>query len=255
MRAPYRAALAALALLAAPLLVPSARAQETPPLPNVSWSFEGPFGTFDRAALQRGFLIYKNVCSACHSMNLLYYRNLSAIGLSDAQIKAIAASVQVPTIDDSGQPAERPGTPADRFHAPFPNDTAAKAANNGAVPPDQSLLVNAREGGPTYVYAILTGYTDAPAGVTVPPGLFYNKYFPGHMIHMPPPLQADSVSYTDGVKPTLQQEAHDVTTFLTWAANPNMEERKRMGVKVVLFLVFLTGITYAVKRRVWADVH
>ncbi len=229
---------------------------EAPSLPKLAWSFDGPFGTFDRASAQRGFLIYQQVCSACHSMDQLYYRNLSGIGLSEEQIKAIAASVQVPGgVNDQGQPIERPGLPSDHFKAPFPNEEAARAANNGALPPDQSVLELAREGGPNYLYAILTGYRDPPAGLKMQPGMSYNLYFPGFQIAMPQPLQDDSVQYTDGVKPTLDQEAKDVVTFLTWAANPEMEERKQTGVRVVLFLVFLTGVTYATKRRIWSDLH
>jgi len=229
---------------------------ETPAPPAQNWSFNGPFGTFDRASAQRGFQVYQEVCSACHSMKLMHYRDLAGIGLREDQIKAIAASVQVPGgLDDSGQPIERAGLPADTFKSPFPNDKAAAAANGGAVPPDQSVLVSAREGGPDYIYAILTGYTEPPAGVKVADGLYYNKYFPGHQIHMPPPLTADRVTYADGTKATLDQEAHDVTTFLDYASNPEMEDRKQMGVKVVLFLALMTGLTYAVKRKVWADVH
>ncbi len=251
------AALAALSLGAAfgPASLTPARADDES-LPHVNWSFSGPFGTYDRAALQRGFLVYQQVCSACHSMNYLYYRNLEEIGLTEEQVKAIAASVTVPGgVNDQGQPIERPGLPSDHFKAPFPNEQAARAASNGALPPDQSDLVNAREGGPDYIYAILIGYSDPPPGVKLMPGMSYNKYFPGHQIAMPQPLQDGSVQYTDGTKPTLDQEAKDVVTFLTWAANPEMEERKRDGVRVVLFLLFLTGVVYAVKRRVWVDVH
>ncbi|HTZ69955.1 MAG TPA: cytochrome c1, partial [Acetobacteraceae bacterium] len=150
----------------------------------------------------------------------------------------------------------RPGLPSDTFVSPFPNDNAAKAANNGALPPDQSLLVNAREGGPDYIYALIAkGYVDPPPGVKVPDGLFYNKYFPGHNIHMPPPLSDNSVTYADGTKATIDQEAHDVTTFLYYVANPEMEQRKRLGVQVVGFLALLTGVTYAAKRKLWSNVE
>ena len=251
-----RGALAGLLIACAGLLARPALAQEgTPPLPHPGWSFSGPFGTYDRAELQRGFLVYQRVCSMCHSMKELYYRNLEEIGLSDEQVKAIAASVQVPTLDDRGQPATRPGLPSDHFKSPFPNDLAARAANNGALPPDQSTLELARAGGPDYIYGILTGYQQPPAGMKMQPGMQYNKYFPGHQIAMPPPLQDNSVSYTDGTKPTLDQEAHDVTAFLTWASQPELDRRHAMGIRVVLYLVFLTGLVYAVKRKVWADVH
>ena len=247
--APFIALLGAV-LVAAPL---AAQAEES--LPHPGWSFTGPFGTYDRAAAQRGFQIYKEVCSNCHSLKEAYYRNLEQIGFSEAQVKAIAAQFTVPTIGDDGQPAERPALPSDHFKSPFPNEKAARAALGGALPPDLSLIVNAREGGPDYVYGVLTGYGDPPAGMKIGNGMHYNKAFPGHQIAMPQPLQADSVTYTDGTKATLDQEAHDVVTFLTFVANPEMEQRKRTGVKVVLFLALLTGVTYAVKRKVWADVH
>jgi len=157
--------------------------------------------------------------------------------------------------DDGSKVLQRNGLPSDRFVSPFPNDKAARASNNGALPPDQSSLVNAREGGSDYIYAVLTGYVTPPAGFKVSDGMNYNAAFSGHQIAMPKPLSDDQVTYTDGTKATLPQEAHDVVTFLTWAANPEMEERKRMGVHVVLFLLILTGIVYTVKRKVWADVH
>jgi ubiquinol-cytochrome c reductase cytochrome c1 subunit len=246
------------ALLAVLLAMPAAASaqNENPPLPHPGWSFGGPFGTFDQAALQRGFLVYQRVCSLCHSMKQLYYRNLTDIGLTEEQVKAIAASVMVPGgLNDKGQPFERPGKPSDHFRSPFPNDLAARAANNGALPPDQSSLELARAGGANYIYGILTGYAAAPHGMKMMPGMSYNKYFPGHQIAMPQPLRDNAVAYTDGTKPTLDQEAHDVTTFLTWAAQPEMVVRKQMGVRVFLYLLFLTGLTYAVKRKVWSDVH
>jgi ubiquinol-cytochrome c reductase cytochrome c1 subunit len=189
-------------------------------------------------------------------MQLLHYRDLSGIGLNEAQIQAVAAGFTVPQgLDDQGQPKDGPAGPANQFRSPFPNAKAAAAANNGGVPPDLSLIVNAREGGPNYVYGILTGYVTPPPGVKVAEGLYYNKQFPGHQIHMPQPLQDGTVSYTDGTSDALPQEAHDVVTFLSWAANPELVERKQMGVRVVLFLAFMTGLTYAVKRKVWSDVH
>jgi ubiquinol-cytochrome c reductase cytochrome c1 subunit len=219
-------------------------------------SFSGLFGSFDLAAAQRGFWVYKNVCSNCHSMNQLHYRDLAGIGLSEAQIKAIAASVQVPKgVNDQGQPVEGSALPADQFRAPFPNEEAAKSTFGGAVPPDLSLMVNAREGHADYVYGILTGFTEPPKGFEVAPGRYYNKYFPGHLIAMPPPLQDGIVQYADGTQATVPQMAHDVVTFLAWAANPEMVQRKEMGVRVVLFLLLLMGLTYAMKRKVWSDVH
>ena len=253
-----RLTLAGFALaLGAAALASQARAEEDVQPPAQGWSFGGWNGTFDRAAAQRGFQVYNEVCSACHSMKYMSYRNLAGIGLSPAEIKAIAASKTVPgDLDDDGKPTTRPGLPSDQFVSPFPNDKAAKAANNGALPPDQSLLVSARPDGANYVYAVVgLGYVDPPAGVKVPDGLFYNKYFPGHNIHMPPPLSDGSVTYADGTKATVQQEAKDVTTFLYYAANPDMETRKHLGVRVVGFLVLLTGVTYAAKRKLWANVE
>jgi len=246
-------ALGLAALLALAVAGPALAQEES--LPHQNWSFSGPFGTFDRAAAQRGFEIYKNVCANCHSMKQAYYRNLTGIGLSDDDVKAIAAGISVPTIGDDGQPAERPATPADHFKSPFPNELAARAALNGALPPDLSVITKAREGGADYVYGILTGYGDPPATMKMGEGMYYDKMYPGHQIAMPQPLRDDTVTYSDGVKPTLDQEAHDVVTFLAYISNPEMEQRKRMGVKVTLFLVLLTGLTYAVKRKVWADVH
>jgi len=260
-------------LMAGPVLAP-ALAQEaapapatpaaasTPPVttpeesPPQHWSFSGPFGTFDRASAQRGFQVYKEVCSNCHSMKDLYYRNLSALGFSEPEIKAIAASVQVPgDLDDTGQPTERSGKPSDHFRSPFPNDAAARAANGGALPPDQSVLVNARENGANYIDALLQGYQDAPSSFPLAEGKYYNVYFPGRQISMPPPLSDGQVTYGDGTKATVPQMSHDMVTFLSWAANPEMEQRKRTGVKAVLFLVFLTGLTVAVKKKVWKDMH
>jgi len=248
---------AGLALLGALIAIPAmAQNQEPPAPPAQRWSFSGPFGAFDLAAAQRGFQVYKEVCSACHSMNLLHYRDLAGIGLNEAQIKAVAASVEVPGgLNDSGEPITRPGLPSDTFKAPFPNDKAAAAANGGAIPPDQSLLVNAREGGANYIYAILNGYGEPPANMKIAEGLYYNKYFTGNQIRMPEPLHDDQVTYADGTKATVPQMAHDVVTFLTWAANPDMVHRKQIGVRVVLFLVFMTGLVYTVKRKVWARAH
>jgi ubiquinol-cytochrome c reductase cytochrome c1 subunit len=225
-------------------------------LTSPKWTFSGLFGTFDQAQLKRGFEVYHNVCSACHSLKLVAYRNLSAIGLSENEIKAIAAEKEVPgEPDDSGDPTTRKALPSDRFVSPFANDNAARAANNGALPPDLSLMTKARSGGADYVYSILTGYIDPPAGFKMQEGLNYNAAFPGHQIAMPKPLNDEQVTYSDGTKATLDQEAKDIATFLTWTAEPELAERKRMGVKVMLFLILLTAMLYAIKRKVWADVH
>jgi ubiquinol-cytochrome c reductase cytochrome c1 subunit len=254
-----RSAFTGAALLAGAALLVSAspaRAQEVPVPPSQQWSFQSIFGTYDRAAAQRGFQIYSEVCSNCHSMNQMYYRNLSAIGLTEDQIKAVAAAVQVPAgLNDQGEPVEGPGTPASRFRAPFPNEKAARAANNGALPPDLSLIVNARQYGPDYVFGILTGYATAPADIKMQEGMNYNKYFPGHQIAMPQPLSEGQITYADGTPNNLDQEAHDVVTFLSFVSNPELVERKQIGARIALFLILMTGVTYAVKRKVWADVH
>jgi ubiquinol-cytochrome c reductase cytochrome c1 subunit len=235
----------------------SARGQNTSSESSAqNWSFNGIFGTFDRASAQRGYQVYAEVCASCHSMKQMYYRNLEGIGLSPEEIKATASTFQVPgALNESGEPTERPALASDHFRAPFPNELAARAANGGALPPDQSVLELAREGGPDYLYEVLTGYGEPPAGMKVGTGLYYNKAFPGHQIAMPQPLHDEQVTYADGTKSTISQEAHDVVTFLAFAANPELEERHRTGVKVVLFLAVLTGLTYGVKRKIWADVH
>ncbi len=245
-------------LLAAPALAPAAFAQghEAVSAPKQSWSFDGPFGTFDRASAQRGFQVYKEVCSNCHSMKEMYYRNLTALGFNEEQVKAIAASATIPGgTDDSGQSVERPALPSDHFRSPFANDKAARAANGGALPPDQSLIIKAREHGSDYAYALLNGYRDAPAGVKVGEGQYYNLYFPGNQLAMPAPLHDGAVTYADGTPASVEQMSRDVVQFLTWTSNPELENRNRMGVKVVLFLTLMTGLTYAVKKKVWKDVH
>jgi cytochrome c1 len=220
------------------------------------WSFSGLFGTFDQAQLHRGFEVYNNVCAACHSLSLVAYRNLSAVGLGEDEIKQIAAAKEVPgEPDDDGNPTTRPALPSDRFVPPFPNENAARAANNGALPPDLSLMVKARIGGADYLHALLIGYGEPPAGFKLQEGLQYNAAFPGHQIAMPPPLNEDQVQYADGTKATVEQMSLDVTAFLAWTAEPELEARKRLGIKVMLFLILLTAMLYAIKRKVWADVH
>jgi len=241
-------------LCATSVLIVSATAQEVT-LPNERWTFESALGGFDLASAQRGFQVYQQVCSNCHSMKFLHFRDLSGIGLNAEQIKAVAASFTVPLgLNDEGQPKEGPGLPSSQFRSPFSNDKAAAAANNGGIPPDLSLIVNAREGGPNYIYGLLTGYSDPPPGFNIVEGTYYNKVFPGHQIKMPQPLQDGTVTSADGSPNTVSQQARDVVTFLAWAANPEMVERKQMGVKWVLFLAIMTGLTYAVKRKVWSDV-
>lgn len=237
-------------------------AAEAPKPPAQSWGFEGLFGTYDRGALQRGYQVYKEVCAACHSMSQIRYRDLGVsaggigLGYSEDEVKAIAAEYKVMDgPNDNGEMFERTARPADRLHSPFANEKAARSANNGAYPPDLSLIVEARKNGADYLYALLTGYKDPPAGVKVNEGMHYNEWFAGHQIAMAAPLADDRVAYGDGTKATVSQMARDVTVFLAWASEPNLEQRKALGLKVILFLVILSGILYAAKRKVWADVH
>jgi ubiquinol-cytochrome c reductase cytochrome c1 subunit len=231
-------------------------AQEAILPPAQNWSFKGIFGTPDLAAAQRGFQVYAEVCSNCHAMHLLHFRDLSDLGFDDAQVKAIASGFTVPQgLDDQGQPKEGPATPASQFRSPFANEKAARAAMNGAYPPDLSLIINARPSGADYVYGVLTGYADAPADFAMQGGMNYNRTFPGHQIAMPQPLQDGRVAYIDGTPTSVDQMARDVVTFLHWASNPEETERKAMGIRVILFLILLTGVTYAVKRKIWSDVH
>jgi len=228
-----------------------------------TWSFQGFFGGFDRPQLKRGFHVYKEVCSGCHSMNLLAYRDLEAIGFSEDEVKEIAASVQVTDgPDENGDMFERPGKPFDRFKAPFANEQAARAGNNGALPPDLSLIIKSRAGkgfagydGADYVHSLLTGYAEAPADFKLGDGMNYNKAFKGNQIAMPQPLSDGSVPYTDGTEATLDQEARDVAVFLTWASETQLEARHRIGIKTVIFLIALTLFAYAAKRRIWAKIH
>jgi len=252
------AAVACLTLAATVASLPAKAAGDVAHPPKLHWSFSGMFGTFDRAALQRGFQVYKEVCSACHSMHYLSYRNLTALGFSEDEVKAIAAGYEVQDKEpnDQGEMFKRPGRPSDRFVSPFPNEQAARAANGGAYPPDLSLMIKAREGGADYVHALLAaGYQQAPAGVQVPEGKHFNVYFPGNMIAMAPPLNEGAVTFADGTKSSVHQMASDVATFLAWAAEPEMEVRKRTGIKVILFLIVLSGLLYAVKRKVWKGIH
>lgn len=236
---------------------PALAAGEAAQIPDTRFSFDGIFGHFDRASAQRGFQVYKEVCAGCHAMHQLSYRNLRELGLSEAEVAGIAATVQVMDgPNDEGQFAERPGRASDRFRSPFANEKAARAANNGAYPPDLSVISKAREGGADYLHALLVGYEDPPAGMQLGEGMYYNKYFPGYQIGMPAPLSGDGqVEYHDGTTATVDQMVLDVSQFLAWAAEPELEQRKAMGVKIILFLTVLGGLAYAVKRKVWADVH
>ncbi|WP_342166288.1 cytochrome c1 [Methylobacterium sp. SD21] len=275
------------AAMAALLLGAPARAEDAhggPVPPRVNWSFAGMFGRFDEAQLQRGFQVYKEVCSACHSMKLVSFRNLAQEGgphFSASQVKALAATYQVKDgPNDSGEMFERPGRPADTFPAPFPNDQAAAAANGGKAPPDFSVIAKARtfsrgnltflydwlpfvgytEQGPDYIHGLLNGYKDAPKDFQVPDGGHYNLYYPGHIIAMPPPISDGQVTYAKNdqgqpvVPETVEQYGKDVSAFLMWAAEPHMMDRKALGFRVILFLIILSGLLYYVKKKVWADV-
>ena len=256
----------------------NAKAEEDAVPPSQKWSFAGPLGTYDRGSLQRGLKVYKEVCSACHSLNYIAFRNLADAGgpgYSEAQAASLASEYKIKDgPNDQGEMFERPGRPADYFPAPFPNEQAARSANAGGLPPDLSLITKARsyergfpqfifdfftqfqEQGPNYVSAVLQGFEDkTPAGVTIPDGTYYNKYFPGHAIKMPKPLSDGQVTFDDGAPATVPQYAHDVTTFLMWAAEPHMEQRKRIGLQVFVFLILFAGLMYFTKKKVWANAH
>jgi len=228
---------------------------------DVAFTFDGPFGRFDRQQLQRGFQVYKEVCAACHSLNYVAFRDLEQLGYSEAEVRAIADQwqIQVPSINpDTGEVATRKALPADRFPSPYPNEVAARAANNNALPPDLSLIAKARHGGAPYIQSLLTGYQNPPANL--PPenrpgqGLYYNPYFANLNIAMPPPITADGqVTYADGTAATREQMAHDVSAFLMWAAEPNLERRHAAGVVALIFLIFATVLAYLAYQNVWAS--
>ena len=222
--------------------------------PKLNWSFSSIIGTFDRASQQRGLQVYKEVCSGCHGLRLLAYRNLKAIGYNDDEIKAFASENNVNTINDDGEVVERQARPSDKFVSPYPNEQAARVANGGAYPPDLSLIIKARSGGADYLHALLTGYVDAPAEKKVPDGMYYNKYYSGNLIGMPQPLYEDGVTYADGTKASPDQMAKDVTAFLAWASEPEMEDRKRLGISVILFLLVLTILSYLAMKQIWAPI-
>ncbi|WP_417514189.1 cytochrome c1 [Minwuia sp.] len=229
-------------------------------LKDVEFSHSGPFGTYDRHAVQRGFQVYKEVCSACHGMEYVAYRNLTEIGFSEDQVKAIAAEYTVTDgPNNDGDMFDRPARPSDKFPSPFPNPQAAAASNGGVAPPDLSLMTKARPNGDAYVYSLLTGYGEKDAEgheLTCPEGTYVNPYFvSGHCIAMAPPIDDDLVEYADGTAATKSQIASDVSAFMAWAAEPKMEERKQMGVKVILFLIFLSVLLYLAKKRIWGRLH
>lgn len=246
--------------LAVPLvhqaLLPSPAEAAAAPRPEAqNWAHTGIFGTFDRHQLQRGFQVYREVCAVCHSMDYLHYRNLSALGYSEQQVAEFAAEAMVlDGPDEFGEMFERPGLPSDRFQPPFPNQNAARAANNNAYPPDLTVFTKSRPHGLDYTFALLTGYVDPPAGADIPDGMVYNAAY-GGPIAMMPPLMEGVIEFADGTPATVEQMARDVTVFMAWAAEPELEERKRLGVKVMLFLLLLTAVLYALKRKIWADLR
>ncbi len=226
---------------------------------KTNWSFKGLFGKFDRGALQRGYQVYTEVCSSCHSMKYLSYRNLSEQGgpeFTVAQAKVIAASFEVkdgPNAD--GEMFTRPGKLSDKFVMPYENIKAAQAANGGAYPPDMSVLVKARGGGVDYIYSLLQGYDDPPVGITLDEGVYYNKYMYGNKIKMASPLSDGLVEYSDGTIATVEQMSKDVTTFLMWAAEPHLEARHQMGFKAIVYLIILTILVYFSMKKIWSRIE
>ena len=244
------------ALVATLLAGPALAAGGDVALTKRDWSFNGPFGTFDKAAMQRGFQVYREVCAGCHSMQYIAFRNFADLGYNEAEIKAIAAEYDVEDgPNDEGEMFTRPGIPADRMPSPYPNDNAARAGNGGALPPDLSLIAKARANGPDYLYSLLIGYKEAPASMNVPDGMYYNDAYPGNLIAMPQPLYGDDVTYAYGADASIEGSAADLTQFLMWAAEPKMEARKRIGVAAVFFLSIFVVLSVMAKRRVWADLH
>ena len=226
---------------------------------TTDWSFKGLFGKFDRSALQRGYHVYTEVCSSCHSMKYLSYRNLAQEGgpeFTEAEAKAIAASFEVTDGPNSdGEMFTRPGKLSDKFVMPYENVKSAQAANGGAYPPDMSVLVKARGGGVDYIYSLLQGYEDPPAGVTLDDGVYYNKYMYGNKIKMANQLSDGLIEYSDGTKATVEQMSKDVTTFLMWAAEPHLESRHKMGFKAIVYLIILTILVYFSMKRIWSRIE
>ncbi len=223
---------------------------------HLNWEFEGFFGRFDKQSIQRGYQVYKEVCSACHSMKLMTYRNLQEVGFSENEVKQIASEYNVTDgPDDSGEMFERPALPSDKFVSPFANEQAARAANGGALPPDLSLIIKARHNGANYVYSLLTGYSEAPDEFKLTEGKYYNPYFTGRQISMPPPLAEDgAVEYKDGTFASKEQMVTDVINFLQFAAEPETENRKKMGIKVIIFLAIMTILFAIAKKMLWRNV-
>lgn len=255
-----------LALSAAPALA----AGEGAGVIDHDWSFEGPLGTYDQAELRRGWQIYQEVCSSCHGLKYLAFRHLGEEGgpaFAPDDVKAIASSFEIPTLDQDGEPTTRPGTPSDEIRSPYANEAAARSANGGALPPDLSLITKSRSGysgvftqvmqgagGPEYVYSLLMGYQEEPPTGFDPGDLYYNRYFHGHRIAMAAPLYEEGVEYKDGARATVKQMAHDVTAFLTWAGDPLMNRRKEAGMRNILFLILFAVLVWYSNKKLWAPV-
>ena len=267
-----------LALVASPALA----SQEGYELRDVHWSFEGPFGKFDTAQVQRGYKVYREVCAACHAMTQLHFRNLGEKGgpfydpefknaNDNPYVKSLAKDIQVADTDqETGDPIQRPATPADPFPSPFPNEAAARASNAGAAPPDLSTMAKAREGGPAYIYSLLTGYIAVPEGLKMTAAQHFNAYMTGDMapywngshatvpvggfIAMPPPLAPGKVTFDDGTPSTVEQQAKDVSAFLAWAADPKATERKQFGFAAMIYLTLFSVLLWFSYRRVWRNV-
>lgn len=233
-------------------------AGEAAELDHQDWSFDGVFGRFDRQQLQRGFQVYREVCASCHGLDYIAFRNLESIGYSEDQVKVLASEYSVEECcDDQGDIIDRNAIPSDRIPNPYPNEQFARASNNGALPPDLSLMTKARSGGPDYLYNLMLGYDEPPAEVEAElmDGMYYNTIFEGNQIAMPQQLFDDLLEYSDGTPATVHQMSKDVTAFLHWAAEPKLEVRKRTGVRVMLFTFVFTVLAYFLKRRIWADVE
>ena len=232
-------------------------ASETAQEPKeIKWPFDGVFGKFDKQSIQRGFQVYKEVCSTCHSLELISFRNLEEIGFTEKEVKSLASQYQVQDgPNDNGEYYTRPGKHFDKLPSPYANEKAARAANNGAYPPDLSLIIKARSDGANYVYSLLTGYNNAPSeGLNLMEGMYYNPYFPGKQISMPPPLSEGLISYSDETNADVEQMSIDVVNFLQWASEPEMDKRKSMGIKVVIYLIIAAIFFYLAYKRVWAKV-
>jgi len=253
MKSSFRILCVAVMVAASPVL--AAGMKEHPK--QMDWSFDGVFGRTDKQSIQRGFQVYKEVCSACHALKRVSFRQLEAVGFSEAEIKSLAASYSVKDgPNDDGEMFERPGLPSDAYPSPYANEKASRGANNGAYPPDMSLIIKARSDGANYVYSLLTGYGQTPPEhLSVPEGAHYNPYMDGGVIKMALPLSEDGVTYQDSTKATIDQQAQDVVNFLQWTAEPEMEARKSMGIKVMIFLSIMTVFFYLIKKRVWSDLH